>query len=147
MDQFGLLLAGLNPGLATASSELEIAERTWQHRGIVWLPSQMVLADDTIPQNWDVTSDSLSAWLANKIGAEQLVLVKSRQLPPTKPGTTMPLQKLVEEDLIDKQFIEFATGQNYKIWALNKADCHLFENGLSLQNLEEKGLHINITLH
>lgn len=147
MDQFGLLLAGLNPGLATASSELEIAERTWQHRGIVWLPSQMVLADDTIPQNWDVTSDSLSAWLANKIGAEQLVLVKSRQLPPTKPGTTMPLQKLVEEGLIDKQFIEFATGQNYKIWALNKADCHLFENGLSLQNLEEKGLHINITLH
>lgn len=147
MDQFGLLLAGLNPGLATASSELEIAERTWQHRGIVWLPSQMVLADDTIPQNWDVTSDSLSAWLANKIGAEQLVLVKSRQLPPTKPGSAMPLQKLMEEDLIDKQFIEFATGQNYKIWALNKADCHLFEQGLSLQNLEEKGLHINITLH
>lgn len=147
MDQFGLLLAGLNPGLATASSELEIAERTWQHRGIVWLPSKMVLADDTIPQNWDVTSDSLSAWLANKIGAEQLVLVKSRQLPVGKPSTAMPLQKLMEEDLIDKQFIEFATGQTYKIWALNKADCRLFEQGLSLQNLEEKGLHINITLH
>ena len=146
MDQFGLLLAGMNPGLATASSELEIAERTWQHRGIVWLPSKMVLADDTIPQNWQVTSDSLSAWLANKIGAEQLVLVKSRQLP-TKPSSTIPLQKLVEDGLIDSQFIDFATGQNYKIWALNKADCHLFEHGLSLQNLEEKGLHINITLH
>lgn len=147
MDQFGLLLAGMNPGLATASSELEIAERTWQHRGIVWLPSKMVLADDTIPQNWQVTSDSLSAWLATKIGAEQLVLVKSRQLPAAKSSSTIPLQKLMEEGLIDSQFIDFATGQNYKIWALNKADCHLFEQGLSLQNLEDKGLHINITLH
>jgi uridylate kinase len=147
MDQFGLLLAGMNPGLATASSELEIAERTWQHRGIVWLPSKMVLADDTIPQNWQVTSDSLSAWLANKIGAEQLVLVKSRQLPPHASSSSMPLQKLVEDELIDRQFIDFATGQNYKIWALNKINCNLFEHGLNLQKLEEKGLHINITLH
>jgi aspartokinase-like uncharacterized kinase len=147
MDQFGLLLAGMNPGLATASSELEIAERTWQHRGIVWLPSKMVLADDTIPQNWQVTSDSLSAWLANKIGAEQLVLVKSRQLPAYEKTTSMPLQKLVEDELIDRQFIDFATGQNYKIWALNKINCNLFEHGLNLQKLEEKGLHINITLH
>jgi aspartokinase-like uncharacterized kinase len=147
MDQFGLLLAGMNPGLATASSELEIAERTWQHRGIVWLPSKMVLADDTIPQNWQVTSDSLSAWLANKIGAEQLVLVKSRQLPPHVSSSSMPLQKLVEDELIDRQFIDFATGQNYKIWALNKINCNLFEHGLNLQKLEEKGLHINITLH
>lgn len=147
MDQFGLLLAGMNPGLATASSELEIAERTWQHRGIVWLPSKMVLADDTIPQNWQVTSDSLSAWLANKIGAEQLVLVKSRQLPAYESTTSMPLQKLVEDELIDRQFIDFATGQNYKIWALNKVNCNIFEHGLKLQKLEEKGLHINITLH
>jgi uridylate kinase len=147
MDQFGLLLAGMNPGLATASSELEIAERTWQHRGIVWLPSKMVLADDTIPQNWQVTSDSLSAWLANKIGAEQLVLVKSRQLPPHASSSSMPLQKLVEDELIDRQFIDFATGQNYKIWALNKINCNIFEHGLNLQKLEEKGLHINITLH
>lgn len=147
MDQFGLLLAGMNPGLATASSELEIAERTWQHRGIVWLPSKMVLADDTIPQNWQVTSDSLSAWLANKVGAEQLVLVKSRQLPAYQTNTSMALQKLVEDELIDRQFIDFATGQNYKIWALNKVNCSLFEQGLSLQKLEEKGLHINITLH
>ena len=70
MDQFGILLAGLNSGLVTASSELEIAERGWQHRGIVWLPSKMALADQTIPKNWQVTSDSLSAWLANKLGAE-----------------------------------------------------------------------------
>ena len=66
MDQFGLLLAGMQPDLVTATSELEIAERGWQHRAVVWLPSQMVLADATVEQSWRVTSDSLSAWLANK---------------------------------------------------------------------------------
>ena len=74
MDQFGLLLANLNPLLATARTECEIDERTWQHRAIVWLPSHMVFADDSIPQSWDVTSDSLAAWLAKKLNAKQLVL-------------------------------------------------------------------------
>ena len=51
MDQFGLLLANMNTDLATARNEMELDERTWQHRCIVWLPSQMVLADDTIPKS------------------------------------------------------------------------------------------------
>lgn len=144
MDQFGLLMAGMNAGLATASSELEIAERGWQHRGIVWLPSKMVLADDTIPRNWQVTSDSLSAWLANKLGAEQLILVKSKPLTSYQNALSTPLQTLVEDNLIDSQFVEFATGQNYQTWLLNKADYHLFEQGFDLHKLEEKGLFVNI---
>src|SRR5689334_10982474 len=46
MDQYGELLAGINRKLVTADSELEIAERGWQHRAVVWLPSKMVLADE-----------------------------------------------------------------------------------------------------
>src|SRR5690606_4380152 len=72
MDQYGTLLAGLNTELVTASSELEIAERGWQHRAIVWLPSSMVIADESIPTNWEITSDSLAAWLAQKLNAEHL---------------------------------------------------------------------------
>ena len=49
MDQFGLILANMNSDLAVARTEMEIDERTWQHRCIVWLPSQRVLADDSIP--------------------------------------------------------------------------------------------------
>lgn len=144
MDQFGLLMAGMSAGLATASSELEIAERGWQHRGIVWLPSKMVLADDTIPRNWQVTSDSLSAWLARKLGAEQLILVKSKPLTSYQNALSTPLQKLVEDNLIDSQFVEFAAGQNYQTWLLNKADYNLFEQGFDLQKLEEKGLFVSI---
>ena len=37
MDQYAVLMTGLNPALVTAESELEIAERGWQHRTVVWL--------------------------------------------------------------------------------------------------------------
>lgn len=145
MDQFGLLMAGMNPALATASSELEIAERGWQHRGIVWLPSKMVLADGSIPQNWQVTSDSLSAWLANKLGATQLMLVKSKSLIAYQEMLSIPLQKLIEDELVDSQFVEFATGQKYQTWLLNKVDYNIFEQGFKLKKLEAKGLLVNIT--
>lgn len=144
MDQFGLLLAGMNPELATASSELEIAERGWQHRGIVWLPSKMVLADECVLRNWEVTSDSLSAWLANKLGAEQLILVKAKPLISYQNSLSTPLQTLVEDALIDSQFKNYVTGQKYQTWMLNKTDFSLFEHGFNLKKLEEKGLLVNI---
>ena len=143
MDQFGLLLAGMNAGLVTASSELELAERGWQHRGIVWLPSKMALADTSIPQNWQVTSDSLSAWLANKLGAEQLILVKSKSLITYQKEAPSKLQHLVDDELIDSQFIKFSKGKNFNAWALNKADYTIFEQGFSVQKLQEKGLQLN----
>lgn len=143
MDQFGLLLAGMNAGLVTASSELELAERGWQHRGIVWLPSKMALADTSIPQNWQVTSDSLSAWLANKLGAEQLILVKSKSLITYQKEAPSKLQHLVDDELIDSQFINFSKGKNFNAWALNKADYTIFEQGFSVQKLQATGLHLN----
>ena len=38
MDQFGLLMAGMNDALATVTSDLDIAQRSWQHLGLIWLP-------------------------------------------------------------------------------------------------------------
>jgi 5-(aminomethyl)-3-furanmethanol phosphate kinase len=146
MDQFGLLLAGMNPGLVTASSELELAERGWQHRGIVWLPSKMALADASIPQNWQVTSDSLSAWLADKLGAKQLILVKSKSLITYQKDAPSKLQHLVDDELIDSQFMSFSKGKNFNAWALNKADYTIFEQGFSVQKLQEKGLQLNNTI-
>jgi len=140
MDQFGLLLAGINPKLVTASSELEIAERGWQHRAIVWLPSQMTLADDSIPRNWQVTSDSLSVWLANKISAEQLILVKSQSLERYSTPSSVPVRALIEDGLIDSGFADFVSGAQYQTRIVNKADYQVLENGLDLQRLGESSI-------
>ena len=146
MDQYGLLLTGLNPALVTARSELEISERGWQHRAIVWLPSKMVLADDTIPKNWEITSDSLSAWLANKLGAEQLILVKSKALLAYQTKAPPRLQHLVDDELIDKQFINYIHGQSYQTWVVNKADYAIFAQGVNVDALQAKGLQLSTSV-
>ena len=138
MDQFGLLLAGMQPGLVTATSELEIAERGWQHQTVVWLPSQMVLADATVEQSWRVTSDSLSAWLANKLAADQLLLIKSVDLSSYQQSQAALAKALLDDGVVDAHFFDWIAGQNYQTRVLNKQDYILFEQGLSVKCLQEK---------
>lgn len=136
MDQYGLLLTGLNSQLAIASSELEIAERTWQHRAIIWLPSHMVLGDDQIPKNWEMTSDSLAAWLANKLAAQQLILLKSK-----KPQTAA-LDQLHHNNFVDECFTKYVESQVFSSWILSKEDYPNFEEGLSLEKLSQVAIKI-----
>ena len=135
MDQFGLLLANMNPLLVTARTEMEIDERTWQHRCIVWLPSQMVLAEDNIPQNWDVTSDSIAAWLAEKLNAQQLVLVKS-----DKPqGAELCVRMMAKDGLVDKAFSDFVLNKTFGRWMLKKTDFEHFLEGVNVAMLDKVG--------
>jgi aspartokinase-like uncharacterized kinase len=123
MDQYGYTLAAIEPRLVVARNELEIAERSWQHRGIVWLPSGMALADESIPQNWGVTSDSLAAWLATRLKARHLVLVKSvgniSHLTP---------RQLAEQELVDATFPEFSKKLNCPVMSLGKGEFALFSS-------------------
>ena len=57
MEQFGWLLSDLITGVP------------------VLLPAGLPL--DELPASWDVTSDSIAAWVAHRVGAERLVLVKA----------------------------------------------------------------------
>ncbi len=125
MDQFGHLLHSINPKLATASTELEIDERTWQHRAIVWLPSHMVLSDETIPKNWDVTSDSIAAWLAEKLDAAHLILLKSDKPDESK----LSLKAITNNGLVDFEFQNFVRNKMFSTWLVNKSDFEHFEGG------------------
>ncbi len=127
MEQYGLVMKSLQPELAMASSELEIAERSWQHRAIVWMPSRMVLADEAIPMNWDVTSDSLAAWLAGKIGADRLVLVKHAECAEQP----LPILRLVEEGVLDTRFAEFAASLACPIHVIDKSGSAGFSAALA----------------
>jgi aspartokinase-like uncharacterized kinase len=70
MEQFGHLLGDLIPG-AELCSDLE---RIATDRTSVLLPAALPL---DLPASWDVTSDSIAAWVARKVGAGRLVLVKA----------------------------------------------------------------------
>lgn len=134
MNQFGTLLIDQIPALVPAHSELEIAERSWQHRGIVWMPSKMVMAEgDDIPHSWDVTSDSLALWLANKISAEHLILVKSA------PPANASLQDMIVQGVIDPAFSQFSVDSQVKSWVVNKTDYTAFANGFQASALQQAG--------
>jgi aspartokinase-like uncharacterized kinase len=77
MEQYGLMLAGLRASLCPADSRQCILKLLGEGATPVWLPSRMALGRTDIPESWDVTSDSLAAWLAGQLAADCLVLVKS----------------------------------------------------------------------
>jgi len=70
MEQFGLLLGELIPG---AERRADLAPVT-PGRTAVLLPAGLAL--ESLPASWEVTSDSISAWVAGEAGAGRLVLVK-----------------------------------------------------------------------
>jgi len=70
MEQFGWLLSDLIPG-AERSMRLEGVRAG---RTVVLLPAGLAL--EGLPASWEVTSDSIAAWVAGKVGADRLVLVK-----------------------------------------------------------------------
>jgi len=76
MEQYGIILSELIPNskvirrikdyrLVTAAGEIPI-----------FLPYSYMLRIDPLEHSWDVTSDSISLYIACKIGAKKLVLIK-----------------------------------------------------------------------
>ncbi|MBZ9601293.1 amino acid kinase family protein [Phyllobacterium chamaecytisi] len=76
MDQFGIAIAERHPQLRVARSISQIGEVLDAGATPVWLPSSMTLDAVDIPCSWQITSDSLSAWLARQLSADTLLLVK-----------------------------------------------------------------------
>ena len=75
MDQYGLLLSDLIPNGMIVDS-LEEAKVAKAGRVAVFLPSRFMFGDDPLENSWDVTSDSISAYIASRIGAEKVLLLK-----------------------------------------------------------------------
>ncbi|MEP9373988.1 dihydroneopterin aldolase [Mesorhizobium sp. KR1-2] len=76
MEQMALALLDMNERFLPARTVEEIDAALARGASPVWLPSQMCYAAADIAQSWDVTSDSLAAWLAGRVDAEALLLIK-----------------------------------------------------------------------
>ena len=76
MEQYGRALASLDRRLSPADSAEAIRRDLDAGRVPVWMPARMTRLANDIAPSWDLTSDSLAAWLAGTIGARRLFLVK-----------------------------------------------------------------------
>ncbi|WP_203426829.1 dihydroneopterin aldolase [Sinorhizobium sp. BG8] len=97
MEQFGIAIAERHERLCTARSQAEIESALSRGRVPVWLPSAMTRAAPEIAQSWDVTSDSLAAWLARRLGAGNLLLIKQVDVDGVMPN----LEQLVDKGIVD----------------------------------------------
>src|SRR5499427_3441981 len=103
MEQYGCAIQSRHEALSLADSFDSIGRGLADGQVPVWLPTQMALGAADIPPSWDVTSDSLAAWLAGKIGAARLLLVK--HVEPAR-GTARATD-LASGNIVDKAFGKF----------------------------------------
>jgi aspartokinase-like uncharacterized kinase len=128
MEQFGQMLCGMQSGLVAASTPTQIEDILERGETPVWMPSSMVLSDPGIHQSWEVTSDSLAAWLCGKLEADNLLLVKS--VRPDKGATS--IEALTEAGIIDGHLGGFLRTQGINGWLSHAEDHELlqrFEQG------------------
>jgi dihydroneopterin aldolase len=103
MEQYAFMLADLAPALVPAPTLDAIVTISQSGRVPVWLPVGMVLGEAEIAASWEVTSDSLAAWLAGRLGARHLVLVKSAEASDGSSPTDW-----VASGLVDPAFPDYA---------------------------------------
>jgi 5-(aminomethyl)-3-furanmethanol phosphate kinase len=99
MEQYGRALASFNSALSPATSVSAIRQHLDADRVPVWMPSSMVLSAD-VAQSWEVTSDSLAAWLAARIGADRVFLVKHAKNTSARAA----LKDLIAAGIVDEAF-------------------------------------------
>jgi aspartokinase-like uncharacterized kinase len=110
MEQYGEILIDLMPSLAPCRTIAQLRRAARARRVAVWFPAAMVLADRVVPESWDVTSDSLAAWLARRLGARILVLVKSAAAPPPLDPAA-----LAARGLVDTAFPQFTAARDFAL--------------------------------
>ncbi len=74
MDQYGLFLSDIIPD-SYVSYVLQKAINSEKGRLQIFLPSQLMFQDDSLENSWNVTSDTIAAYIAGKLHAKKLVLV------------------------------------------------------------------------
>jgi aspartokinase-like uncharacterized kinase len=128
MEQYGLMLCDLNPGLVPVASLDNIHHTLKQGLMPVWLPSVMCRNAVDIPQNWSVSSDSLAVWLAIQLSASNLTLIKYG-----RPANTDPVAMAVS-GWVDDAFPFFAKRFGGTLHILDFQEVKLISGWLAQQD-------------
>jgi 5-(aminomethyl)-3-furanmethanol phosphate kinase len=127
MEQYGVMLCGMAHNFRPVSTAAEIKKAISQHDVPVWLASTLILADHSIPASWDVSSDSLAAWLASRLGAQALILVKHME----SRAQTMTIAELISSGKVDAAFAQFADLTKYQVGIVGIEQYDLIQGALS----------------
>jgi aspartokinase-like uncharacterized kinase len=113
MQQMALLIRAFKPewGLLEDLTALKHMPRI-----AVWSPNLTELDRSDVGASWDITSDSLAAWLAGQVKANNLILVKSCQV-----NEDLEYTELQQQGVVDAGFLGFAQSIDCNITIINQA--------------------------
>jgi 5-(aminomethyl)-3-furanmethanol phosphate kinase len=138
MEQFGWLLSELIPGAELSANLAHVSAG----RTTVLLPAALPL--DPLPASWQVTSDSIAAWVADQAGAGRLVLVKEVDgLYADWPPRGEPLAQLTHAELaalrtggVDEYLPTMLEGAHFETWVIGGRDparvVELLDRGMTV---------------
>jgi aspartokinase-like uncharacterized kinase len=90
MDQHAHLLASALPTARLVTDPEGVASAVTEGRLAILAPFAWLRAADPLPHGWHVTSDSIAAWVAARLGAERLVLLKAMDGVRDAGGEILP---------------------------------------------------------
>ena len=125
MAQFGSALQSLNPALSLAASRSAILRALKERKVPVWSPEQMARAA-ALPETWDLTSDSLAAWLAGALGAGRLLLIKHGRFDTE----TVDAHDLAARGVVDPLFPRYLRESGARAWLAGPTDSARLAEGL-----------------
>jgi 5-(aminomethyl)-3-furanmethanol phosphate kinase len=114
MCQYGEVLASLHSKIRPVNGIAHLREAL--NTGIipVWMPWPLSDGVEALPPNWDITSDSLAAWLATRLHADRLLLIKSVD-PPSNPTNA---EALMHAGIVDRAFPAYVQERKFNIFWL-----------------------------
>jgi aspartokinase-like uncharacterized kinase len=104
MDQFGLLLSQIIPN--SCATYLLSDAKQLSEIGVVpiFLPSRLMFQEDLLENSWNVTSDSIAAYIASRLHAAKVLLVTDVDgiftKDPKQHADVTLIEKLSAEELL-----------------------------------------------
>lgn len=124
MKQFGLILADLQPhsGILNTNDSINM-------KLSIWLPDDSLLDEPNLPHNWKISSDSIALWLAVKLSAQQLILIKSVKTD------TASITALTNSHIIDSGFSDLFASHPINTKIIHAQDHTAFGSAINQPSL------------
>jgi aspartokinase-like uncharacterized kinase len=129
MDQYACLLGELVPHSILVHDLLTARNVADNGQTPILLPASLITQADPLPHSWQVTSDTISAWVAQIAGSPRLILLKDvdglfLDWPP-QGGRTELIPELSVETLsgrhggVDDFLAKFLASTRIETWVIN----------------------------
>lgn len=115
-------LAATAPHFKCAGTAAEFEAAWARELTPIWLPVALAASAPDIAPSWDLTSDSLAAWIAGRLQARRLLVIKSCAIP--KP-IERDARALAAAGIVDPCFPRYADGRSFHWEIVSGVDAAL----------------------